>query len=183
MKSNSKMILGYIVGGLLVLVFMPLVIYGLTKLINIVFSIMLFPDIIIRYCIAFILISIGMVFGLWSIILQNKLGKGGPLEIGKIEISPKTKNLVTSGPYKYTRNPMLFGTTMAYLGYAVLLNHLISIILVCLIFVFMIMIVVNKEEKRLHTDFGDRYDIYKAKTSLFIPRIKYKNKLIDNINK
>jgi protein-S-isoprenylcysteine O-methyltransferase Ste14 len=172
MKSNSKMLIGYIVGGLLVLVIMPSIVYVIAIMFNSIFLVILFQNDIIRYCISIVLVFLGLFFGLWSIIVQNRIGKGGPLEIGNIEISPKTKNLVISGPYKFTRNPMLFGTFMAYLGYAVFLNSLTPIITVCLLIVFMLLIVVQKEEKRLYSDFGGSYDEYRKKTALFIPWMK-----------
>jgi protein-S-isoprenylcysteine O-methyltransferase Ste14 len=60
--------------------------------------------------------------------IQNVIGKGGPVEIGNIEISPKTENLAVSGPYKNTRNPMLFGTFLVYLAFALFINSITSVI-------------------------------------------------------
>jgi len=102
------------------------------------------------------------------------VGKGGPLEISNIEISPKTKNLVVTGPYKYTRNPMLFGTFLIYLAVAVFINSLNAIIPVILFIILMLVMVVKKEELRLTRDFGDKYLEYRRKTSLIIPWIQLK---------
>lgn len=97
------------------------------------------------------------------------IGKGGPVEIGNIEISPKTENLVVSGPYKNTRNPMLFGTLLMYLAFALYINSITSVILVCAIFAFMLTVVVKMEEKRLLKDFGNQYVEYRKRVSKFIP--------------
>lgn len=97
------------------------------------------------------------------------MGKGGPLEISNIEISPKTKNLVVTGPYRYTRNPMLFGTFLIYLAFSVIINSITSILLVIIFAVFMLTVVVKKEEERLLKDFGAQYEQYRKKTSMIIP--------------
>jgi len=91
------------------------------------------------------------------------------VEIGNIEISPKTKNLVVSGPYKYTRNPMLFGTFLMYLAFALFMNSITAVVLISAIFIFMLTVVVKMEEKRLLKDFGKQYEEYRKKVSMFIP--------------
>jgi protein-S-isoprenylcysteine O-methyltransferase Ste14 len=110
------------------------------------------------------------------VIIQDTVGQGGPLEIGNIEISPKTKNLVVSGPYKYTRNPMLFGTLLIYLAFALFINSITSVVLVSAIFVFMLTVVVKMEEKRLLKDFGNQYEEYRKTVSMFIPWFQRKIK-------
>jgi protein-S-isoprenylcysteine O-methyltransferase Ste14 len=110
MNEDKKMILGYIVGGLLVIVLVPSIISIITSLIDNAYRIEIIQNAIIRWIIIIILLGMGLIYGIWSVIIQNTIGQGGPVEIGNIEISPKTKHLVVSGPYKNTRNPMLFGT-------------------------------------------------------------------------
>jgi protein-S-isoprenylcysteine O-methyltransferase Ste14 len=169
MNEDKKMILGYIVGGLLVLVLAPSVIYLITSLIDNICRVAIFHNQVIKWIVFIILLVTGLIYGIWSIAIQNIVGKGGPVEIGNIEISPKTKVLVVSGPYKYTRNPMLFGAFLAYLGLAFFINSVTSVVLVCALFVFMLKVVVKMEEKRLLNDFGDQFEEYRKKTSKFIP--------------
>jgi protein-S-isoprenylcysteine O-methyltransferase Ste14 len=169
MNDDKKMILGYIVGGLMVLVLVPSIIYLVTFLFDNIYRVEIFNNLVIKWVIFILLLVTGLIYGIWSVAIQNIIGKGGPVEIGNIEISPKTKNLVVSGPYKYTRNPMLFGAFLAYLGLAVFINSVTSVVLVCAIFVFMLKVVVKMEEKRLLQDFGDQYEEYRKKTSGFIP--------------
>jgi protein-S-isoprenylcysteine O-methyltransferase Ste14 len=111
----------------------------------------------------------GFIFGIWSIVIQNIVGQGGPVEALNIEISPKTRNLVVSGPYKYSRNPMLFGTFLAYLAGAVFINSINAILSVLLFILIMLLIIVKNEEKRLVRDFGKEYEEYRKRTSMFIP--------------
>jgi protein-S-isoprenylcysteine O-methyltransferase Ste14 len=176
MNEDKKMILGYIVGGLLVIVIVPSIIYIITSLFDNVYRLEIVQNSIIKWIIIIILLVIGLIYGIWSVIIQNTIGEGGPVEIGNIEISPKTKNLVVSGPYKNTRNPMLFGTFLIYLAFALFINSITSVVLVCAIFVFMLTVVVKMEEKRLLKDFGNQYEEYRKKVSMFIPWFQRKNK-------
>jgi protein-S-isoprenylcysteine O-methyltransferase Ste14 len=174
MNEDKKMVLGYITGGLLVLVLTPSVIYMITSLMDKVYRLEIIHDPVIRWIIIILLLVTGLTYGIWSVTIQNIVGQGGPLEIGNMEISPKTKNLVVSGPYKNTRNPMLFGTFLIYLAFSLYLNSLTSIVLVCAIFVFMLTVVVKMEEKRLLKDFGNQYEEYRKKVSMFIPWFRRK---------
>ncbi len=176
MNEDKKMILGYIVGGLLVILLVPSVIYLITSLIDNVYRVEIFRNPIIKWTIIIILFVTGFIYGIWSLIIQNTVGQGGPVEIGNIEISPKTKNLVVSGPYKNTRNPMLFGAFLMYLAFALFINSLTSVVIVCALFVFMLTVVVKMEEKRLLKDFGDQYEEYRKTVSRFIPWFQRKNK-------
>ena len=169
MDKDKKMILGYIAGGLLVIVIVPSIIYFITFLLDRVYRLEMFQNSLIKWIIIIILFVMGLIYGIWSVIIQNTIGEGGPVEIGNIEISPKTKNLVVSGPYKYTRNPMLFGTFLLYLAYALFINSITSVVLVSAIFVFMLTVVVKMEEKRLLKDFGTQYEEYRNRVSIFIP--------------
>ena len=176
MNEDKKMILGYIAGGLLVLVLVPSIIYIITSLFDNAYRLELIHNSVIKWIIIILLLVIGLIYGIWSVIIQNTVGKGGPLEIGNIEISPKTKNLVVSGPYKNTRNPMLFGTFSIYLAFAIYINSITSVVLVCVIFILMLTFVVKMEEKRLLKDFGDQYEEYRKKVSMFIPWFQRKVK-------
>jgi len=169
MNKDQKMILGYIVGGLLVLVILPTIIFKTTTLFDQLYRLEIIHNSTIRWFLIIILFAAGSIYGIWSIIVQNRIGKGGPVDIGNIEISPKTENLVVSGPYKSTRNPMLFGAFLMYLAFSLFINSLTSVVLVGLLFVFMLTIVVKMEEKRLLKDFGDQYAEYRKKVSPFIP--------------
>ena len=176
MNEDKKMILGYIVGGLLVLVLVPSIVYIITSLFDNVYRVEIFHNSIIKWTVIIILSVTGLIYGIWSIIIQNTVGQGGPVEIGNIEISPKTKNLVVTGPYKNTRNPMLFGAFLIYLAFALVINSLTSVVIVSAIFVFMLTVVVKMEEKRLLKDFGNQYEEYRKKVSMFIPWFQRKIK-------
>lgn len=176
MKKGLQQLIGYITGGSLVLLIIPYGIYRAAKQFDTVLGIELLHSEQLKIILALFLVSIGFVFGIWSIVVQNAIGKGGPFQVGNLEISPKTQHLVVSGPYRYTRNPMLLGACLAYFAFAIYLNSVIAMIIVVLFMIFMLVIVKLFEEKRLLKDFGESYEKYRKKVSMFIPWFPKKQK-------
>lgn len=83
----------------------------------------------------------------------------------------KTVTLVTSGPYRYVRNPMYLGAFIFLLGQALVsANWLILLSSIITIFVFYMQI--GNEEKMLLDRFGDEYREYMKKTPRIIPKIR-----------
>ena len=68
--------------------------------------------------------------------------------------------LVTWGPYRFTRNPMYVGLSIAYLGEAGILHHVIPVALLPLTLVYVNQVVIPIEEERLHEVFGAEYKRY-----------------------
>lgn len=132
----------------------------------------LIPDTVLRLTVAAPLLFFGLSFTLWSILVQNRIGKGGPLEAANMEVSPRTQNLVITGPYRYTRNPMLLGTCAYYYAVAIWLDSVIAITIVALFMTFMLIFVKLIEEPRLLKDFGRDYEEYRRRVSMFIPWIQ-----------
>ena len=168
-KRDVQYLLGYIGGGLLVLGLIPWGLRQAARAFDQRIGRSLIPVTGARVTLAIGLSLFGFLFGLWSIVVQNKVGKGGPLEIAGLEVSPKTQNLVATGPYKYTRNPMLFGACAFYYGVAVYLNSVIATALVTLFTTFMLIFVKLTEEPRLLKDFGADYEEYRRRVSMFVP--------------
>lgn len=169
MNSMKRMILGYILGGFVVLIALPYLVYTISKLADRLYRIEIVSDVTTKWILIVVLFVFGICFGIWSIVIQNVKGEGGPLEGFGIEISPKTKHLIVSGPYRYTRNPMLLGTFSMYLALSVMINSINSLIIVMAFMIFMLVVVVRNEEKRLAKDFGNEYEEYKKRVSMLIP--------------
>lgn len=174
MRRILQHILGYIIGGAISLFLVPYCIFNAAKSLNHLISFQLIPVFYLRIVLSIILLLVGLSFGFWSIIVQNIIGKGGPLEVANIEISPKTQKLVVTGPYRYTRNPMLFGACTTYLAVATYLNSVIAFGIVILFTVLMLIFVKSTEEKRLLRDFGKEYEEYHRKVSMFFPWVARK---------
>jgi protein-S-isoprenylcysteine O-methyltransferase Ste14 len=168
-KKILQHILGYIIGGSIALILIPYGIFRASRSLDHLTYIQLIPFSTLRYIISIILLVFGLLFALWSIIIQNIIGKGGPLEVVNIEISPKTQNLVVTGPYRYTRNPMLFGACIFYYAVAIYLNSIVALVIVTLFMIFMLIFVKLTEERRLLKEFGSEYEEYRQKVSMFVP--------------
>lgn len=70
--------------------------------------------------------------------------------------------LVTHGPYRFTRNPMYTGLTIQYLGGSALINSGWPIILLPVVLVILIKTVIRREEIYLTDAFGADYAGYVA---------------------
>lgn len=77
-----------------------------------------------------------------------------------IPFKPAT-SLVTSGIYRWTRNPMYLGMAFAYVGLAILLNSLPALVLLPLVIAIVQKQVIAREEAYLERAFGDEYLAYK----------------------
>ncbi|MEO6993639.1 MAG: isoprenylcysteine carboxylmethyltransferase family protein, partial [Lacunisphaera sp.] len=72
-------------------------------------------------------------------------------------------NLITRGPYRFTRNPIYLSLTLIYLGMVGLLVQPWPLLLLPLPLVIINRIVIPFEEARLRTVFGDAFQQYCAK--------------------
>ncbi|MFC2165838.1 methyltransferase family protein [Acidobacteriota bacterium] len=86
----------------------------------------------------------------------------------------KEKELTTSGPYKYTRNPLYLGNLI--LGIAMTIAAHSWIVLAFFIAYFLIFypVLVNVEKKRMAELFPKQYREYSAKVPLFFPSLRAK---------
>ena len=74
-----------------------------------------------------------------------------------------SSQMVTWGPYRFTRNPMYVGLTIAYLGEALLLRQIWPVILMPLVLAYVHWIVIPLEESKLQEAFGELYAQYRAR--------------------
>jgi protein-S-isoprenylcysteine O-methyltransferase Ste14 len=72
-------------------------------------------------------------------------------------------SLVTSGPYRFTRNPMYVGLTLVYLGVAGTRAEIWPVIVLPVMLAYVNFIVIPVEERHLQNAFGDAYADYGAR--------------------
>ena len=120
----------------------------------------------IRLIPALVLALAGLALSIWSIVHMRRVGKGNPFDAMGHEVAPRTKHLMTDGPYRWSRNPMLSGTFLYYIGLLVALWSGWAL-LVFAVVVALMMFQVRSEEKRLEADFGEEYRAYKKKVRRF----------------
>ena len=71
--------------------------------------------------------------------------------------------LVTTGPFRFTRNPMYLSLTALYLGLALLLNSWWPLIFLPLVLLLLQRLVIAREERYLASAFGSAYEAYRAR--------------------
>lgn len=120
-----------------------------------------------RLYLAILIALAGLALSIWSIVYMKHVGKGNPFDAMGHEVAPRTKHLMTDGPYKISRNPMLSGTYLYYIGILIALWSWWALLIFAVIATVM-MLQVRSEEKRLEADFGQEYLDYKKRTGRFI---------------
>ena len=76
--------------------------------------------------------------------------------------------MVTWGPYHFTRNPMYVGLTIGYLGEAVILQQIWPLVLLPLVLAYVDRVVIPLEERTLTGTFGTDYTAYRARVRRWV---------------
>ena len=71
--------------------------------------------------------------------------------------------MVAVGPYKFTRNPMYLGVTLALLGISIYIGNLLTLFSPLIFFIAMNLVYIPFEEKLMENLFGKQYLNYKEK--------------------
>ncbi len=74
-----------------------------------------------------------------------------------------TKAIVTTGPFRFTRNPIYLSFTVMYVGIATFANALWPFLLLPGVLTVMTREVIQREEQYLERVFGNEYTQYKAR--------------------
>jgi protein-S-isoprenylcysteine O-methyltransferase Ste14 len=83
----------------------------------------------------------------------------------------KHKQLATSGPYAYTRNPLYLGSVLLAAGFSVASHTWISTALLAAYLIVFYPIVIRREQRELKTLYGDAFVEYASKVPPFWPRL------------
>ena len=155
-----KELLGYALGGLMFVLLIPTLMWWVSGM----------PDLLStpvpKILIALVLAVLGLSLSVWSIVYMRRKGDGNPMDAFGHEVAPRTKHLMTEGPYRLSRNPMLTGSFVYYAGVCVWLWTW-QALLVFVAFVIIMLLQVRSEEKRLRRDFGEEYEAYCRRVGRF----------------
>jgi protein-S-isoprenylcysteine O-methyltransferase Ste14 len=83
----------------------------------------------------------------------------------------KSKEVTSSGPYRYTRHPLYLGSSVIGIGMAVVANNAIAAVIVIAYLALTLTAAMRSEEAHLREKFGDAYDAYAQKRAPSIERI------------
>jgi len=73
-----------------------------------------------------------------------------------------TTALVTSGPYRFSRNPIYLATTLLYIGAALSFRIITALVIVPFALILLEFGVIRREERYLERKFGDQYRDYRS---------------------
>jgi protein-S-isoprenylcysteine O-methyltransferase Ste14 len=106
-----------------------------------------------RSGLALVALAVGLL--IWG---RQTLVTGGT----NVDPSLPSTAVVTSGPYRFSRNPLYMGLAVVYLGLTLALDTWWGIILLALVLIVMHRGVIQREERYLERKFGDGYRQYRA---------------------
>jgi len=167
-----RFVLGYIVGIAIFVVLIPTGIYLLSTLELFPFSDAILANDLIRWILVVPLFIVGVFFSVWSNLYLVLKGEGGPTDFDAVIISPRTRKLVVDGPYRYTRNPMVFGANAVYVSLALFFNSWGALLAWFFFYGVIVRFFISGEEKRLLGDFGEEYEKYRTTTPKMVPFLK-----------
>ena len=84
----------------------------------------------------------------------------------------KGTRLATKGPYRWTRNPLYFGSLLMGLGFTLAAANVWLLGLFLFLFLLIYIPVMRREEEELGQAFGAHYESYRQRVSMFIPYFK-----------
>lgn len=108
-----------------------------------------------------IFIFIGFIIRVWATFYFYKKN------MKVISLIPQTK-LITTGPYYYSRNPLYIGGNIFIFLGSVLFFESPSGIFMTIINIFLVDLMIRREEKQLEQEFGDEWIHYKNKVNRWI---------------
>ncbi len=102
------------------------------------------------------LIGIGVILGEWAVWTMKRGGTA-------ISSYESTTSIVAQGPFRFSRNPLYLSLTIAYIGVAVAVNTLWSLVLLPVALLGITLGVIKREERYLERKFGQEYLSYKTR--------------------
>lgn len=103
-----------------------------------------------------LLLTIGFLIRVWATFLFYER------QMAVIKLTPQ-KHLITSGPYRFSRNPLyLGGNVFIFLGAVLFLGSLAGIVLTA-INIVAVDFMIRREEKQLARGFGEEWMSYKSR--------------------
>jgi len=116
----------------------------------------LFSNPLIGDLLGFALLAMGIGTAAWSV-----------LAAGEVDIEAP-QQLIKSGPYARSRNPMMVAWIMFYLGVGLILNSIWILMLLPLVVLLTHFVDIPREEVFLTDEFGDEYVQYRRRVRMYL---------------
>jgi protein-S-isoprenylcysteine O-methyltransferase Ste14 len=132
----------------------------LSVLLNFTFPVLAFLSPPFTYF-GFLIIGFGLIMVLWSrsLFLKNST---------TLQVYETPTSLVTSGPFRLSRNPIYLGMASILVGVALLMGTLVSLAFPVLFVTLIKFFIIPGEERMLEKIFGEPYRGYKKKVRRWI---------------
>lgn len=104
---------------------------------------------------------LGIGIAIWG---RNTMHAAGT----NVDPSLPTTAVVTSGPFRLSRNPLYLALTLLYFGLTLAFNTWWGIVVLFPLLIIMHFGVVLREERYLEQEFGDEYRRYKARVARYV---------------
>mgnify|MGYP003393998244 CR=1 FL=1 len=137
-----------------------IILFVLSLLLNFLFPVAAFLSPPFTYS-GFLIIGFGLVLAFWSrsLFLKNAT---------TLQPSEKPTLLVTSGPFRWSRNPIYLGMASILLGVAVVLGALVALAFPVIFVMLIEFFIIPGEERMLEKIFGEPYREYKKSVHRWI---------------
>jgi len=129
-------------------------------LVNLSWPLPIFGDKLGRWC-GLLLAVLGAGILAWG---RNALLSGGT----SVDPTLPTTSIVTSGPYKFSRNPLYLALTLIFVGLTMTMNTWWGILALIPLALVMHNGVVLREERYLEEKFGEIYQQYRSKVRRYL---------------
>jgi protein-S-isoprenylcysteine O-methyltransferase Ste14 len=105
---------------------------------------------------AWVLMALGLGVLVWAMLTFRR---------ARTAIMPfnPASTIVTSGPYRFSRNPMYVALTLVYLGLSLLVGTVWPIVLLPIVLWSLYVLVIRREERYLGAAFADEYGSYRRR--------------------
>jgi protein-S-isoprenylcysteine O-methyltransferase Ste14 len=107
------------------------------------------------------LVALGLGIGIWG--RRTMEAAGTNIDPGR----PATA-IVTSGPFRFSRNPLYFALTLLFIGLTLVLNTWWGIVTLVPLLIIMHRGVVLREERYLEQKFGESYRQYRSRVRRYL---------------
>jgi len=88
------------------------------------------------------------------------------------EAADRTEGLIVQGPQRHVRNPMYFAVVVLWLGWWLLLDYTVLLLMAGLFLLWFLLVVIPVEERELRAMFGRKFDAYARAVPKFVPSLK-----------
>jgi protein-S-isoprenylcysteine O-methyltransferase Ste14 len=103
-----------------------------------------------------VLMLLGLALMTWAAMLFRKVGTS-------FQLQGESSVLVTSGPFRFSRNPMYLGMLIWLMGLAILLGSLVVFVFPFLFFLLANLLMIPLEEKSMEQMMGQQFIEYRQR--------------------